>query len=103
MNSEFDLESRVLCDDDTCIGLVGTDGKCKVCGRQYQGGDKLPAFEKSENSNEPHNDERQNNEDYIENENTDENETDERIMCSDDMCIGVVNTEGICGTCGKQK
>ncbi len=29
---DFNVEDRVLCSDDTCIGLVGTDGRCKVCG-----------------------------------------------------------------------
>lgn len=27
-----ELESRVLCPDGSCIGVVGPDGRCKVCG-----------------------------------------------------------------------
>jgi hypothetical protein len=26
-------ESRTLCPDGACVGVVGPDGKCKVCGR----------------------------------------------------------------------
>ena len=33
---EFNLEERVLCSDDTCIGLVGPDGRCKECGKPYE-------------------------------------------------------------------
>jgi hypothetical protein len=29
----FDDEDRRLCSDGACTGLVGSDGKCKVCGR----------------------------------------------------------------------
>ena len=27
-----DWDARKLCPDDTCIGLIGPDGACKVCG-----------------------------------------------------------------------
>jgi hypothetical protein len=29
---EGSLEDRELCPDGACIGLIGSDGKCKVCG-----------------------------------------------------------------------
>ncbi len=29
--SEWD--QRQLCPDDACIGVIGDDGTCKVCGR----------------------------------------------------------------------
>lgn len=28
-----DWDQRQLCPDDACIGLIGPDGKCKVCKR----------------------------------------------------------------------
>lgn len=31
-------ENRILCSDGTCIGVIGPDGKCKVCGKPYQPG-----------------------------------------------------------------
>src|SRR5207245_3114031 len=30
---DLDLEARQLCGDDTCIGVIGPDGRCKECGR----------------------------------------------------------------------
>jgi hypothetical protein len=32
--SDIDLESRVLCSDGTCIGIV-ENGFCKLCGKPY--------------------------------------------------------------------
>ena len=31
-----DFSSRVLCSDGTCIGVIGSDGKCKECGKPYE-------------------------------------------------------------------
>lgn len=28
---------RKLCDDGSCVGVVGADGKCDVCGRRGEG------------------------------------------------------------------
>jgi hypothetical protein len=30
---DSDLETRELCPDGTCIGVIGADGRCRVCGR----------------------------------------------------------------------
>ena len=32
-----DWEKRVLCSDESCIGTIGPDGKCKECGKSYEG------------------------------------------------------------------
>ena len=32
-----DWESRTLCSDESCIGVIGPDGRCKECGRPYEG------------------------------------------------------------------
>lgn len=33
---EFDLEKRILCSDDTCIGTINEKGVCNVCGKPYK-------------------------------------------------------------------
>ena len=33
VDEAFDGEERQLCPDGACTGLVGSDGKCKECGR----------------------------------------------------------------------
>jgi hypothetical protein len=35
--SRDDWESRVLCSDGNCIGVIGPDGRCKECGKPYEG------------------------------------------------------------------
>ena len=32
-----DFDSRKLCSDGTCIGVIGADGLCKECGKPYTG------------------------------------------------------------------
>jgi hypothetical protein len=33
--ADGDWESRRLCGDGNCIGVIGPDGRCKECGRPY--------------------------------------------------------------------
>jgi len=35
--ADDDWESRRLCGDGNCIGVIGPDGRCKECGRPYSG------------------------------------------------------------------
>jgi hypothetical protein len=30
-----DWDKRRLCSDESCIGVIGPDGRCKECGRPY--------------------------------------------------------------------
>ena len=107
MNDEFKLDERVLCEDDACIGLVGLDGLCKVCGRPYTGPEILPKAGETQNG-----------EDNVSAPNppaaaltpsdaepSDEEgaaDADERVLCPDDTCIGIIGPDGACGTCGKR-
>ncbi len=36
-NSEFDPDSRILCPDGTCTGII-VDGKCTECGKEVKEG-----------------------------------------------------------------
>ncbi len=98
---EFKLEDRVLCSDEACIGLVGTDGKCKECGLRYDGADPLPGTP-SDDLSKP----------AAESESSEDDSTpescpdtgcdpDERVCCIDESCIGIIGAGGKCGTCGK--
>ena len=35
MISDIEWENRRLCSDGNCIGVIGPDGRCKVCGKPY--------------------------------------------------------------------
>lgn len=41
--SDDEWEQRILCSDGNCIGVVGADGRCNVCGKPYEGDLPLPA------------------------------------------------------------
>ncbi len=32
---DIDFSKRILCSDGACIGVIGEDGVCKVCGKPY--------------------------------------------------------------------
>ena len=34
-STDEDWDKRVLCPDESCIGVMGPDGKCKECGRTF--------------------------------------------------------------------
>ncbi len=108
--SDLYWESRKLCTDPACIGVIGRDGRCKECGKPYDG----EAFEDSpfvepEFESETETDEivEDRVEEYEETEAVDDGEsgTDEdwasRELCSDPACIGVIGADGRCKECGK--
>ncbi|BBO85295.1 hypothetical protein DSCO28_58610 [Desulfosarcina ovata subsp. sediminis] len=40
--SDQEWEQRILCSDGNCIGVIGSDGRCKECGKPYDGQLPLP-------------------------------------------------------------
>lgn len=34
--NEDSFENRVLCSDGNCIGVIGPDGRCRVCGKVFK-------------------------------------------------------------------
>ncbi|MGD2097709.1 MAG: hypothetical protein PVG35_09020 [Desulfobacterales bacterium] len=91
-------ENRILCRDESCIGVIGPDGRCKECGRPYekeQTEDKAHTAESYENQAAdaavadvpPTSD---NGDDW-----------ENRTLCSDESCIGVIGPDGRCKECGK--
>jgi hypothetical protein len=103
---DLEWEQRVLCSDESCIGVIGPDGRCKECGLLYSGPFDAPKTETVSSDIE---------EDYSEDEIDEESEevkeyetevmTDsewkQRTLCSDESCIGVIGPDGRCKECGK--
>ena len=105
-NYSADFE-RILCSDESCIGLVGKDGHCRVCGLAYEGdmeiteepeedGTELAVSsgESAEEYEEASGDESEDDHDE------DYDDFDDRILCSDESCIGLVGEDGYCKYCG---
>lgn len=98
------IKNRVLCSDETCIGLVDSDGLCKVCGKIYEGDEDLPSAESGFSEIEAT--DQSLNEDGSRFEQAPlEDETapdpNERICCPDETCVGIIGPDGRCGTCQK--
>lgn len=110
--ADDEWDRRILCSDGNCIGIIGADGRCKTCGKAYAGELPLPAADsetmadgvktqsadadqQTEKTNDPidedHSNDRQPIDDAWEN----------RTLCIDESCIGVVGPDGRCNECGK--
>lgn len=95
--SDFGAEDgRELCPDDACVGLIGPDGHCKVCGKpgaerdagaaDTSGGDALPASAGATDR-----DEGGDGDDF----------GSGRRLCPDGACIGLIGPDGRCKVCGR--
>ncbi|MGD9238178.1 MAG: hypothetical protein PVF09_15980 [Desulfobacterales bacterium] len=121
-SDDSDWGKRILCSDESCIGVIGPDGRCKECGLPYekaQTEDEAVAAEPDENQDaEP--DENQDaepdeNQDAEPDEKQDadaagvdvpptsnsDDDWENRTLCSDESCIGVIGPDGRCKECGK--
>jgi hypothetical protein len=98
--ADIEWENRILCSDESCIGIIGPDGRCKECGKPYAGdltwtppkGDDAEAeiFEADVDLSDDEDKEIQG-----------DDEWENRILCSDESCIGVIGPDGRCKECGK--
>ena len=101
-----DWENRVLCSDGSCIGTIGPDGRCKECGKPYEGDLKFtPSVETvpditgkefSAPTQNPASDKISATDDVIS-----DADWENRVLCSDGSCIGTIGSDGRCKECGK--
>jgi hypothetical protein len=112
--SEAEWERRVLCSDESCIGVIGADGRCKECGLAYNGPlpettlrsiDTEPADPDPEDfepgDDDPTDDVDPEHDEDIPAGRDDDPEWEERKLCSDESCIGVIGADGRCKECGQ--
>jgi hypothetical protein len=118
--ADIEWEQRRLCRDESCIGVIGPDGRCKECGLPFEEGpsdriEEEPGMENMEASEtEEESEEYETEEEFKEDEteeqleDVEENgeealdlEWEQRTLCSDESCIGVIGPDGRCKECGK--
>jgi hypothetical protein len=91
----FDPNQRRLCPDGACVGVIGEDGKCKVCGAADPDGPPTARLRVSALQDivpEP----------VASPAPADGDAFDpNRRLCADDTCIGVLDAEGRCKVCGR--
>jgi hypothetical protein len=97
----FDVDARRLCPDDTCTGLIGPDGRCKVCGAVSPDGPPAAA------DAEPARPARRDDDDLAAAAGEpagpageDAFDPDARVLCPDDTCTGLIGPDGTCKVCG---
>ena len=104
-----DWDGRALCSDENCIGVLGPDAKCNLCGKlgelpaggvracaspdrsadRFAAGDAErfdSAFTAGDRAN-----------------SADDGEFENRELCPDGNCIGVLDSAGVCKVCGKNQ
>lgn len=93
-----DWEKRILCIDESCTGTIGPDGRCRECGKPYDGplNPAADATDKNKEQNEPVENFKTNTESTASDE-----EWEKRVLCSDESCIGTIGPDGRCRECGK--
>ena len=103
---DLEWEQRTLCSDESCIGVIGPDGKCKECGKPYGGPvdsmkieTEAPDFDETDPEDEI--DEEPEEFDENDGEAPSNLEWEQRKLCSDESCIGVIGPDGRCKECGK--
>jgi hypothetical protein len=83
--------SRRLCPDGSCVGVLGADGLCSVCGHpEGAAGDPDPAERAAGEA------------DGGAPAATTAGFDPGRRLCDDGSCVGVVGPDGVCGTCGRK-
>jgi len=106
--AKFDSHRR-LCPDGGCIGVIGSDGRCRVCGRSAGAGkDEAPPadFVPPDLPDEDDDQDGDATEDAAEpvaaaggkGAAFDPN----RRLCPDGECLGVIGADGVCNVCGKK-
>jgi hypothetical protein len=101
-SESFDPQRRRLCADGSCVGVVGADGRCRVCGLAHPEGGAAAAVHAP-----------------VEDEASDDLEADDgsalpaadaepgsgfnpaRGLCPDGSCVGVLGPDKRCKVCGR--
>lgn len=109
---DSNMSQRVPCADDSCIGTIGPDGLCRVCGRPSPEEEAEPTSAENHESEafdpvieDGHQPPEPADETSFEKEEEmlemGEDDWQERVLCSDESCIGVLGADGLCRVCGK--
>jgi hypothetical protein len=107
-DAKFDSRRR-LCPDGACIGVIGDDGRCPVCGRNAGGSGKGPAGIVAASPSGSADADSFEDDDADPGESENENAKSaaggfdpNRRLCPDGSCVGVIGADGVCTVCGQK-
>jgi hypothetical protein len=94
----FNPAERELCPDGACIGVIGPDGRCKECGTVSKAATQDPRHRGLRSEEEVE-------EELEQHKITGSIEPapeafEDRELCPDGTCIGVIGADGRCPECG---
>lgn len=115
-------DQRVLCPNGACNGIIGPEGTCKVCGHVMPnwGDERMRGLSDDPAEGEDDLDDEDDDLDADEGEGEGDDEGDadadegdaaasdepaeweERKLCDDGACVGVIGDNGLCTVCGKR-
>ena len=106
----LDWENRRLCPDESCIGIIGPDGRCTECGRRADSAsEQIPP----DNRAHPAVDQRPEpqpapsaaaTEEMADHpEPVEDDDWPSRRLCPDESCIGIIGPDGRCTECGRRE
>ena len=100
--ADRDWQNRTLCSDESCIGVIGPDNRCKECGRalgaESEEKGSPDAIDESAGSVDDLTDAEDEKTEVI--DPPSDADWDSRVLCSDENCIGVIGPDGRCKECG---
>jgi hypothetical protein len=105
--TSFDPSKRRLCPDGVCIGVIGSDGRCRVCGRSDDG---RPLAAVSADAPPDDMDDADDVDDTVEAADREREDAPvaagafdpKRRLCDDGTCVGVIGPDGTCSVCGQK-
>jgi hypothetical protein len=106
-----DWDYREVCPDGACIGVIGDDGTCKVCGRAAPnwGNERARGLVDDQTDAEPDDElEPDAGEDEMADAPTTadpegDGDWDHRELCDNGACVGVIGDDGVCSVCGSPR
>ncbi|MEO8840810.1 MAG: hypothetical protein ABI591_08515 [Kofleriaceae bacterium] len=118
-------DHREVCPDGACTGVIGAEGRCKVCGQvsptwnnerergMIVDGEHLPHDDHADDEEDDDDDDDDADDDVAARGSdpalaalmpgaaTDDVDWSRRVLCRDDTCIGVLDARKVCSVCGK--
>jgi hypothetical protein len=113
MAAKVEWDDRQLCSDGGCVGVIGPDGVCKACGKpapnfaearkrakDAAADDDVDADDAADDVDESAG---QMVPSHVALDNTAEapDDFEQRTLCVDGSCVGVLGDDGKCRVCGK--